>query len=231
MINCLIVDDEPVAQEILEQYVNGKELLQLVGKCGTAFEAFEVLHHQQVDLLFLDIKMPGLTGIDFIKSLKNPPAVIFTTAFSEYAAASYDLDAIDYLLKPITPERFDKSLEKYFKLQIAVNQEQKDYTYFKVTGKLIKVMHSEILYAQSIKDYIILYTTNANLIIHMTMKYLCDQLPAAIFSRIHRSYLINHNKLTLIGKNNVAIHETEIPIGESYKTEIAHLRERLATDK
>jgi len=218
MMNCLIVDDEPLAQDILENYVSNTQELNLIQKCSTAVEAFEVLHHQQIDLLFLDVKMPGLNGIDFIRSLKNPPAVIFTTAFSEYAAASYDLEAIDYLLKPITLERFNKSLTKLFKLQPVVLAEEKEYTYFKVSGKLVKVDHLEILFAQSIKDYILLSTKTGNLIVHMTMKYLCDLLPKNQFKRVHRSYLVNQNHITSIGKNQLLLNEIQIPIGESYRS-------------
>jgi len=220
MINCLIVDDEPLAQDILEGYINNKENLCLVKKCSTAFEAFEILHQQKIDLMFLDVKMPGLTGIDFLRSLKNPPAVVFTTAFSEYAAESYNLDVVDYLLKPITIDRFDKCLTKFFKLKPIVINEEKSYTYFKVSGKLIKVNHDAILYAQSVKDYILLSTDNGNLIVHMTMKYLNELLPNSLFSRVHRSYLVNRTHITAISKNGVNINEVEIPIGDHYRAVI-----------
>lgn len=227
MKNCLIVDDEPLALDIIESYVNGNEQLCLIKKCNTAFEAFEVLHHMEIDLLFLDIKMPGLNGIDFIKSLKNPPAVIFTTAFSEYAAASYDLEAVDYLLKPITLERFNKSLDKFFKLQPVTINEEKDYTYFKVSGKLVKVEHVNILYAQSIKDYLMLYTLAGNLIVHMTMKYLNELLPTNQFMRVHRSYLVNKLHITSIGKNQMLVKAIEIPIGEYYKESVLENKTKL----
>lgn len=220
MINCLIVDDEPLAQDILERYINGNDKLCLIKKCSTALEAFETLHQQKIDLLFLDVKMPALNGIDFLKSLKNPPAVIFTTAFSEYAVASYDLNAVDYLLKPITQERFNKGLEKLFKPQLIVVEEQKDYTYFKVSSKLIRVRHEDILFAQSIKDYILLFTINGNLIIHMTMKYLVELLPHNKFARVHRSYVVNLKKVEVVTKNQLNIGSVEIPIGESYSTAI-----------
>lgn len=217
MINCLIVDDEPLAQEILESYVQQNKQLHLIKKCSTAFEAFEILHQQKIDLMFLDVKMPALSGIDFLKSLKNPPSVIFTTAFSEYAVASYDLEAIDYLLKPITKERFEKSLEKLFKIQPTIVAQEKNYTYFKVSGKLQKLMHDEIFYAQSIKDYMMLYTKNGNYIVHMTMKYLNELLPNNQFLRVHRSYLINKNFIMSISKNQVRVNDIEVPIGESFK--------------
>jgi len=217
MINCLIVDDEPLAQEILESYVQQNNQLYLIKKCSTAFEAFEILHRQKVDLMFLDVKMPALNGIDFLKSLKNPPSVIFTTAFSEYAVDSYDLEAIDYLLKPITKERFEKSLEKLFKIQPTIVAQEKNYTYFKVSGKLQKLMHDEIFYAQSIKDYMMLYTKNGNYIVHMTMKYLSELLPNNQFLRVHRSYLINKIFIKSISKNQVRVNDIEVPIGESFK--------------
>lgn len=223
MINCLIVDDEPLAQDILANYVQQNDQLLLVQKCSTAFEAFEILHQQQIDLMFLDVKMPALNGIDFLKSLKSPPAVIFTTAFSEYAAASYELEAIDYLLKPITKERFEKSLAKFFKQQPIIENEEKDYTYFKVSGKLIKVEHDAILYVQSIKDYVLLCTDNGNLIVHMTMKYLTELLPESKFVRVHRSYVVNFAKIVVLAKNQVQIAGTEIPIGESYKDSLAKI--------
>lgn len=226
MISCLIVDDEPLAQDILAIYVQGAPTLHLVKKCSTALEAFEVLHQEQIELLFLDVKMPGLNGIDFIRSLKNPPAVIFTTAFSEYAATSYDLEAIDYLLKPITQERFDKALAKFFKLQPAV-EEVKDYTYFKVSGKLVKIAHADLLYAQSIKDYILLHTQNGNFIVHMTMKYLSELLPQVQFIRVHRSYLVNRAMINAIGKNQLYLNEVDIPIGESYRAELMQFKDGL----
>lgn len=224
MINCLIVDDEPLAQDIIANYVQQNDQLYLIKKCSTAFEAFEILHQQQIDLMFLDVKMPALNGIDFLKSLKKPPAVIFTTAFSEYAAASYDLDAMDYLLKPITQDRFEKSLVKFFKQQPIVVNEEKDYTYFKISGKLIKVEHDDILYAQSIKDYILLATVNGNLIVHMTMKYLNELLPESKFARVHRSYIVNTTQITVVAKQKLQIGTIGIPIGESYRETINQVK-------
>jgi len=217
MMNCLIIDDEPLAQDILERYINASDRLTLSKKCGTAFEAFEILHEQKIDLLFLDVKMPGLNGMDFLKSLKHPPAVIFTTAFSEYAVESYELEAIDYLLKPITQERFDKSMEKLFKVQPKEYLDKKDYTYFKVSGRLMKINHTEILYAQSIKDYILLHTIPGRFITHMTMKNLVEILPENDFVRIHRSYLVSKDKIGSIGKSHLHIGKQAIPIGKLYK--------------
>jgi len=221
MISCLIVDDEPLAQDILAGYIADNEQLKLLKKCSTAIEAFEMLHQQQIDLLFLDVRMPGVNGIDFLKSLKHPPAVIFTTAFSEYAAISYELEAIDYLLKPITKERFNKSLAKLFKLQLPALTETRTYTYFKVSGKLIKINHEVILYAQSIKDYILLHTTAGRYLVYMTMITLVDTLPVEQFLRVHRSYLINKNKIEHIGKSELKIGTEMLPIGKLYRKNLS----------
>jgi len=221
MINCLIVDDEPLAQQILEDYVKAHEGLSLVGKCSTAFEAFEVLHQQKIDLMFLDVKMPALNGIDFLKSLKNPPAVIFTTAYSEFAVMSYELDAVDYLLKPITTERFQKSLNKLFKSTLTIPLEQKDYSYFKVSGKLLKVFHRDILYAQSVKDYILLQTKTDRFLTHMTMKNLEEILSGELFIRIHRSYLVNKDRIEAVGKSKIQIGEEWLPVGSFYRSNLS----------
>lgn len=227
-INCLIVDDEPLAQEILEGYLNRRPDLTLIAKCSTAMEAFERLTNTRIDLLFLDVKMPAVNGLDLIKTLKNPPAVIFTTAFSEYAAESYDLNAVDYLLKPITYDRFCKSIDKLNKIKPVSVAQEKDYTYFKTEGQLIKVKHTDILYVQSIKDYILIYTVKNNLIVHMTMKYLVELLPLNSFLRIHRSYLVNRFHLQTIGKNQVVISGLQIPVGESYRPALLQLQDELS---
>ncbi|WP_421944295.1 LytR/AlgR family response regulator transcription factor [Pedobacter sp.] len=221
MINCLIVDDEPLAQQILEDYVKAHEGLFLAGVCSTAFEAFEVLHKQKIDLMFLDIKMPALNGIDFLKSLKEPPSVIFTTAYSEFAVTSYELDAVDYLLKPITAERFQKSLDKLFKSTFSTPQEKKDYSYFKVSGKLLKIFHRDILYAQSVKDYILLQSKAGRFLTHMTMKNLMEILEGETFIRIHRSYLINKDQIEAVGKSKIRIGEEWIPIGSFYRINLS----------
>lgn len=217
MIKCIIVDDEPLAQEIIENYTGRVPQLQLIKKCSNALEAFEVLHNQTIDLMFMDVKMPGINGLDFIRSLKNPPAVIFTTAFAEYAVTGFELEAVDYLLKPITFERFEKAINKVLKVHQPEAIEQKNYTYFKVSGQLVKVMHADLLYAQSVKDYILLCTSKGNLLTHMTMKYLNDLLPSPPFLRVHRSYLVNKAFVNLIDKASIKIGAEVIPVGENYR--------------
>ena len=199
--------------------------LKLLKKCANAIEAFDILSQQPVDLMFLDIRMPVLNGIDFIKSLKTPPAVIFTTAYSEYAVSSYELEAIDYLLKPITYERFSKSIDKYLKIQPAP-EPSPAYTYFKVNGKLVKLQHADIIAAQSIKDYLIINTTHGNYITYMTMKHLASLLPANAFRRVHRSFMIGIMHITSIGRNEIESGNIKVQIGENYKADVDELRKK-----
>jgi len=217
MIRCILVDDEPLALEVLEHFISCTPQLELVAKCGNALDAFKILHDQQVDLMFLDIKMPGISGLDFVSSLKNPPAIIFTTAFAEHAVKGFELDAVDYLLKPITFERFEKSIRKLLKTRLPEPEETKDYTYFKVSGRLIKIFHTDLLYAQSVKDYILICTRSGNHLTHMTMKYLAELLPSPAFLRMHRSYLVNRAAINQADKNNVFVGSEIIPVGESYR--------------
>lgn len=219
-MNCIVVDDEPLAQEILESFIERSTQLRLVKKCSNALEAFEVLHSITVNVIFLDIKMPVISGLDFIRSLKDPPVVIFTTAFADYALDAFEMEAIDYLLKPITYERFEKCINKLLKIYKPEIKEQKKYTYFKVSGQLLKISHAELLYAQSVKDYILLCTTNGNHLTHMTMKYLNELLPSPPFLRVHRSYLVNQAYVNLIDKSNIMVGDKTIPVGENYRFNI-----------
>jgi len=224
MLRCLIVDDEPLAQEVIEKYIQQSGKLELVKKCANALEAFAVLEKQPVDLLFLDISMPVINGIDFIRSLPDPPAVIFTTAFSEYAADSYELDALDYLVKPITYERFSKGIDKYFKQNSHPEAEQRTYFYVKVNGKLQKVVYKDILYAESMRDYIKIVTTRENHITHLTMKALADLLPSALFVRVHRSFIVHTAFIKSIGRKEIWINEIKIPVGDNYKKNLEQCR-------
>ncbi len=216
MIKCIIIDDEPLAQQVLEKYIEQTSNMQLVKKCINALEAFEIISKTKIDLMFLDIKMPSINGIEFIKTLKNPPEVIFTTAFSQYAVESYELNAIDYLLKPVTYERFIISISKFSRFQVQ-SKPKANYCYFKVNGKLIKIAHSEIICAQSFKDYIIIRTIDDNQITHMTMKYLVELLPKDLFKQVHRSFLINILHIKVIKNNIIEVGNIKVPIGKIYQ--------------
>jgi DNA-binding LytR/AlgR family response regulator len=218
MIRCLVVDDEPIAADIISSYIQRTDLLKLSAVCHHAIDAFRVLHEQEIDLIFLDIRLPGITGLDFLRSLKSPPAVILTTAYSEYALAGFELEVIDYLLKPVTYERFERALLRYRKIFREEKPMRITYSYFKVSGRIIKFEHDDIRYAQSLKDYIIIYTAEGSSIIHMTMKYLSGLLPADQFIRVHRSFLVNKKFIRSIGKSDCTIGDEKIPVGENYRT-------------
>lgn len=217
MIECLIVDDEPLARQVLEKHVSRTGELHLIASCGSASEAFGWICRQPVDLLFLDIRMPLVSGMEFYRSLKAPPAVIFTTAHPEYAAGSYDLEAVDYLLKPITYERFRQGLTRFIKTGVPVPL-MVDHTYFKVEGNLVKVNHGEILYAQAMKDYILITTISGKLITHMTMTYLANLLPDDQFRRVHRSYIVNLAHVSVWGRESIELGDARVPIGQTYKS-------------
>ncbi len=217
MISCIIVDDEPLAQEVLESYISRHEQLELVGKCNNALAAFDFIHQRTVDLVFLDIKMPGISGITFVRSLKDPPRIIFTTAYSEHAVTGFELDAVDYLIKPVTYELFERSIAKLLRLHTPEQKAEKEYTYFKVSGSLVKIQHSELLFAQSVKDYVLLQTATKRYLTHMTMKHLCELLPSQTFVRVHRSYIVNLQKITAIKKTQLEIGAEVIPLGDLYK--------------
>ncbi|AXY72863.1 DNA-binding response regulator [Paraflavitalea soli] len=224
MVRCMIVDDEPLAQQVLKKYIEQTDGLTLSAECFHAAAAFAVLHQQPIDLLFLDIKMPQLTGTQFIQSLKEPPAFIFTTAYPDFALLGFELEAVDYLLKPITYDRFKKSIARFLNQQpIPPSLPEKDYVYFKVNGSLVKVVLAEILFAQSMKDYIRIITTTGQHITHLTMKSLLQLLPEQQFKRVHRSYVVNIRHIDRLSKEAVTIGQTTIPLGEHYKMNLKML--------
>jgi two-component system LytT family response regulator len=222
MINCSIVDDQPLSRQLLAEYIRRHPDLQLAAECSNAMEAFDSIHTNPPDLIFLDIQMPSVTGISFIRSLKNPPAFVFVTAFPEHAVLSYELNAVDYLLKPVTYERFKRSIEKFLKVHTDPAPAP-DYSYFKVDGRMVKLFHSKILYAQSIRDYIVLVTTDGKYITHMTMKYLAELLPVKYFKRIHRSFLVGTMHITSVGREELRLGDISIPVGESYRVGVGKM--------
>lgn len=239
MINVIIVDDEPLAQDVLETYVEKVPELKLVKKCNNAFEANEALKNNQIDLMFLDIQMPQLTGIDFLKTLSKPPLVIFTTAYSNYAIEGFELNALDYLLKPISMERFMKAVNKaaeQLELQrkegpaanggnhANITEEGPDYIFVKADKKLVKVNFDEVIYIEGLKDYVIIRLENTRVITLQTMKSLEDKLPTTTFKRIHRSYIVNIGKISAIVGNMVEVMEKgvvkHLPVGKNYRDEL-----------
>jgi two-component system LytT family response regulator len=224
-INCLIVDDEPIAREIIKTYCSHLPTLNVIASCGNALEAKAVLQSEKIDILFLDINMPVLNGIAFLKTLKNGPQVIFTTAYKEYAVDAFDLSACDYLLKPFSMERFivavDKALEKLNVLSIitteAPEEKVENYFFIKTDGKIYKVLHHDLLFAEAQGNYTRIVTKQTTLLPVMTFSGFEGLLPKTLFLRVHRSFIINKSKITHIEGNRVFINNNEIPIGSNYK--------------
>jgi DNA-binding LytR/AlgR family response regulator len=221
----IIVDDEPLALEVLETYLAHFPELKLSAKCTNAVEAFEALSDNAIDLMFLDIQMPQISGIDFLKSLKNPPKVIFTTAFSNYALEGFELNAVDYLLKPFSLERFTKAVLKFKEIYAKNDKtpgeiEAPDYIFVKADKKLIKLRFEDIFYVEGLKDYVMLHTPGGRIVTLQTMKSLEEKLPSSNFIRVHRSYIVNLNLIELLEANSVTVNKKKIPIGKNYKDEL-----------
>ena len=238
-IRCLIVDDEPPAREVLRRYVQDVPTLQLAGECSHAIQALTVLQQQPVDLMFLNIRMPQLDGTTFLKTLKNPPKVIFTTAYSEYALEGYELDIVDYLLKPVRFDRFLKAVNKAFPLVsgfttettapvvVGPEEEKKNesFVYFRADRKMQKVMLSEILYIESMKDYIKVITTQGVIITKQSITSVEAMLSDKLFVRTHRSYIVAVNKIRSYTNELIEIDKTEIPIGKLYRSGVMKVLE------
>jgi DNA-binding LytR/AlgR family response regulator len=224
-MKCIIVDDEPLAIEIIESYVDRLDDLEVVATCNNAIKAFEILQKEEVDLMFLDIQMPKLTGIDFVKTLKNPPKIILTTAYRDYALESYELDVVDYLLKPISFDRFLVALQKAYKndkaeLNFSTSDVGEEYIYLKADKKMVKVMLRDILYIESLKDYIRVSTAEKDVITHQKISYLEEKLPDDLFIRIHRSFIVPLKKIESYSSSTIEVPGKELPIGRLYKNNV-----------
>jgi len=221
MTRCLIIDDEPLARQLMESHVRQVKTLQVVGTCETALEAFEWLHRETVDLLFLDIQMPGITGLNFLRSLKNPPGVIFTTAYMEYAVEAFELEAVDYLLKPITFERFIKAIQK-IDVQKEILPASKgpladEAIFIKVNKRLMRIAYPEIFYIEGFGDYIKVVTPGATHTSYSSLNKLEELLPEPLFVRIHKSFIINIRHIQFVEGNLVRMLDKELPVGVTYK--------------
>ncbi|MXV52900.1 response regulator [Pedobacter sp. HMF7647] len=229
-IKTLLVDDEPHALEVIENYLQNFSELEIVTKCSNAIQAFQVLQQTRVDLMFLDIKMPGLSGTDLMRSLKHPPKVIFTTAYHDYAVEGFDLNALDYLMKPIAFDRFLKAMDKVFATfsvankQISIEEKpalsNKDvFLYLKVERKMVKVNVNDIYWMESLKDYIKVVLKDKVLISKQKISLLEELLPEEKFVRIHRSFIVSMDKVDSYHSYSVEIGGKELPIGRNYKAE------------
>jgi len=225
---CIIIDDEPLAIELIKDHVSKFSNLEVIGTCQNAIEGLEMLKSNHVDLMFLDIQMPTLTGIEFLKSLSNPPKVIFTTAYREYALESYELEVVDYLLKPISFDRFFKAINKFLKTETPVQKSQpktiekegtSSYIYVNVNKKHHRINYDDILYAESLKDYVRIHTTSTSITTKEKISDFESKLPS-YFLRTHRSYIVNTRKISAYTMHDIEIGNIEIPIGISYKQQV-----------
>jgi len=222
--NCIIVDDEPLAQNVLKKYIGEHPTLELIAVCNDALEAQSILTQQNIDLIFLDINLPKLSGINFIKTLLRPPLVIFTTAYPEFAVEGFELNAVDYLLKPFSFERFLKAVNKVFEKLNTTNQSNDGnkaaFIFLKADKKIHKVDLDSIHFIEAIGDYMKVVTDTGQLIINETMKKLQEELPVKSFIRVHKSFIISRNKIKFIEGNYVQVADKSIPIGATYRNEV-----------
>ncbi|MFZ6001901.1 MAG: LytR/AlgR family response regulator transcription factor [Bacteroidota bacterium] len=225
-LRCLIVDDEPLARQGMSEYVREVPFLEWVGESSSAAQAASFLSKEQVDLLLLDIQMPRLTGIDFIKTLKNPPLVIFTTAYSEYALEGYALDVIDYLVKPIPFDRFLKAVQKAHDFHALRNaaaptaDKSPDYFFVKSNGKFERVFLKDLLYVESMQNYVVLHLPGQKLIAYMTLAGVESHLPPDQFVKVHKSFLVSVGHVSAIENNEVIIRHARIPISRALRDEV-----------
>ena len=225
---CLIVDDEPLARDLMRSHIEKLENFEIVAECGDAMKAMNALRSNPVDLMFMDIQMPQITGIDFLKTLKNPPKVIITTAYRQYAIDGFELDVVDFLLKPITFERFLKSINKFyqestdesFKQAPVINNftvNDEPFIYVKENKKVLKVHLNEILYLEGLSEYVQIFTKNKKIVTKNSMTNMETKLPDKDFMRIHKSYIVSVSKIQAFTSTTVEIPGKQLPIGRSYK--------------
>jgi len=227
---CLIVDDEPLARELIRGHVEKLENFEIVAECNDAMKALNVIREKQVDLIFMDIQMPQITGIEFLKTLKHPPKVIITTAYREYALEGFELDVVDYLLKPITFERFLKSVNKFYQMSqdeiqvVAGNSTERiadeAFIYIKENKKVVKVLLSEIKYIEGLSEYVQVYTDKKKIITKTSMSQMEEKLPSESFLRIHKSFIVSVGKIEAFTANTIEIQGKELPIGRSFKNAV-----------
>ncbi len=227
-ISCIIVDDEPMAREILENHLKKIESIKVAGSCKNAIEAFNMLNSQNIDLIFLDINMPEISGLSFARSINKKIKIIFTTAYREYAIDGFDLRAVDYLLKPISFERLIQSISKYrnehlipqLSPQVELNPEKSDFIFVRSERKMIKIDFSELNYIESLSDYLKLYTDDKVIITRETISSIEAKLPKNDFLRVHRSYIVAINKIDSFTQEFIEIKKKAIPISRSYKNDV-----------
>ena len=221
-LKCIITDDEPIARKGLQGYVDKLDFLELVAVCEDAIQLSNVLKTQQIDLLLLDIEMPYMSGIDFLVSLVNPPKVIITSAYEQYAIKGYDLEVVDYLLKPISFERFLKAVNKAYDLIVGqkASSSKPDYLFVKANQKLEKIFFKDILYIEGVENYVSIQTLSGKIITHSTLRLILENLPEELFIQTHKSFIINIERVSNIEGNTLGIDKYKVPISRTWKEKV-----------
>jgi DNA-binding LytR/AlgR family response regulator len=229
LIRCIIIEDERLAQDVIKSHLQKADRFKLVGTYRTAPEAKEALEKEEVDLIFLDIQLPGMTGIHFLRSLPNPPLVVFTTAYPEYALESYEFNVIDYLLKPVSFERFSKTIDKImdgkiFKIPSSeIESFNREHIFIRSNSKFFRISFSDIIYIEGMKDYLKIHTADHVIITHQTMGEMENILPSGQFIRIHKSYIVAFARIKAVFGNSVEMEKALLPIGLNYKEKMMSL--------
>ena len=226
-LTCLIIDDEPVARKGIEEYIKEVDFLDLVAQCENPLKAARYVNEQTIDLIFLDIHMPKISGIEFLKGLKHPPLVIFTTAYSDYALEGYSLDVVDYLMKPIPFERFLKATQKAFEVHqlkklAAEHKTHSDYFFVKCDSKYEKVNYVDVRFVESLQNYVIVHTSTKKLITYMTLTSFESQLPKDQFLKVHKSFIVSIAGIKSIDGNEIIIGDARIPISRNLKDQVVN---------
>lgn len=230
-MNCIVVDDEPLAINIIKDFVSKIHFLDLIGAYTNAIQALEILCEKKIDLIFIDIHMPHITGMDFVKTLDKPPMIIFTTAYPEYALGGFELNAVDYLVKPVSFERFLKAVQKAYDRFNLINSKMiknesltnQDFVMIKVEYSTVRIDLNNIYYVEGLKDYVKIYTGNKMLMTKIKMKNLEEKLPGNNFIRVHKSFIISLSKIEIIENNRIKIKDRLIPIGNQYRSAFYNL--------
>jgi len=228
-LRCIIIDDEPVARKLLREYIEDIPFLELAGEADNPLKAQVILDRETIDLMFLDINMPRLTGIEFLRSSHSLPMVIMTTAYAEHALDSFTLDVLDYLVKPFSFDRFLKACNKAKEYHRMKNRAEakaasdENYFFVKCNGRIEKVLYDELFYIEAALNYVILHTTHNKMIVYLTIKGIIEDLPSTLFIKVHKSFIVNRQKITSIEGNIIHIGNAGIPISQNYHDEVVKM--------
>jgi DNA-binding LytR/AlgR family response regulator len=225
-LNCIIIDDEPIARKLLQEYIEETDFLVLVGTAENPLKATGLINDLAPDLIFLDINMPKMNGLDFLRSANNLPMVIMTTAYGQYALDGFEMAVVDYLVKPFALERFLKAAQKALELKmlrdkkLVPERKDTDHFYVKCNGKIEKILYDELVYVESMANYVTLYTLNDKLVVYLTIKGILEKLPPEKFLQVHKSYIVNIDSVKTIEGNMLHLGSTKITIGQSFLDEV-----------